>query len=76
VKETRNEEALSALERLLSHGAFLTVEQIAAKMRCSKMVAYRRIQYLKRRGARLRTKHVRVGERGPKAVAYALLETV
>lgn len=67
------EKALFSLANLLKRGKFLTTRQIATRMRCSRIVAHRRVNQL---GAvfdlRLMEMKVRTGERGPAASAYRL----
>jgi len=51
----------------------LTAQQIARRMRCGKLTAYRRVQALRAQGVKVAEHDVRQGKTGPKARAFSVL---
>lgn len=73
MKPAQNEKALADLVEILSRGEFVTARRIAVEMRCAKMVAYLRVQALKKRGCTLQVQKVREGFSGPLSQGYAII---
>ena len=69
------EDTLRELVRLLRR-RYMTAKQIVARMGCSKMVAYRRLQTLDERGYAFETQTVREGVTGPRSVAYKITRRI
>lgn len=67
-----NSDALSTLATMLSEARFMTAAEIASKMGCSRVVAYKRLRALEENGMKLKRCRVRESVRGPKSIAYAI----
>lgn len=58
----------------LLRGKFRTAREIATRMQCSRIQAYRRLQALQADGVQLATKLVRERATGPLARAYMVID--
>ncbi len=68
-----NSDDLSALATMLSDTRYMTASEIATKMGCSRVVAYKRLRALEESGMKLKRCRVRESARGPKSIAYAIV---
>ncbi len=74
IEDMRNLGALQKLARLLSKGKALTAAQVAAKMECSKPIAYFRLKSLEGHGLTLSKEMVKQACTGPPSAAYRIVE--
>lgn len=68
----RYEDDLVVLQHTLKTEGPLSARQLAERLECSKPTIYARLAALRERGVALKTKRVRDGASGPKALGYLL----